>query len=158
MDFMRRFVVTIVVCLLVTCLSSVSPSEGASGGLKWHSHFEGLAMGKLENRNILVHFYASWCKFCEKMERETYGNSDVAAYMGDHFILAKVDTEKERELSAAYFVRGLPMVWFLGPSGEKITALPGYVPPEQFLLILEFIHTKAYENMTFKDFLDKKNR
>ena len=151
---MHRRIAGLAAYFLILAATGVSPEETPSKGLRWYSHFEGLELGRLENKNVLIHFYADWCGFCEKMERETYGNPDVAAYMGDHFILARVNTDRDRELAAAYFVRGLPMVWFVGPSGETLTALPGYVPPEQFLFILKFIYTKAYEKMTLGAFID----
>jgi thioredoxin-related protein len=65
-----------------------------------------------------------------------------------------VDVDKAKRLADAYFVRGLPMGWFVSPEGEKLAPLPGYVPPDEFLTILKYIHTDAYEDHSYHEWME----
>ena len=153
----QRYYIIIGITLLVLTLIPIS-IYGGQESLQWNSYKEGFELGKQQEKDIFIYFHADWCVFCKKMEKETYTDQDVAEYLKQNFVLIKVDTQKEKKLSAAYFVRGLPMSWFLGPNGERITALPGYVPPGQFLIVLKFIKTEAYREMSFKDFMEKNRK
>ena len=43
---------------------------------------------------------------------------------------------------------------FLDAAGNYITRLPGFVGPDEFLQVLRFIGTKAYESQTFDAFIN----
>ena len=44
-----------------------------------------------------------------------------------------------RALAQHFRVSGYPTTIFLGPGGEHIASVPGYVPPERFRLMLRYI-------------------
>jgi len=123
------------------------------GPIKWYSYDEGMALGKRQGKKIFLYFWAEWCAFCKKMERETFNKSLVASNLNKNFISIKVNSEKERKTSSLYNVRGFPTSWFLTENGEIISSLPGYIPPDMFLYILKFIHSDSYKKMTFGDYL-----
>jgi len=90
------------------------------------------------------------------MEAETFSRPEIAKFLTDHFILIRTNIDKERKISDNYFVRSLPTSWFLEPDGSKITNIPGYVDPETFSLILNYIVSESYKKMTLKEFRDSK--
>ncbi|MFO7964160.1 MAG: DUF255 domain-containing protein [Desulfobacterales bacterium] len=139
--------------ILLILMSACSESVSSNERVKWHSYDAGMRQSEAEGKNVLISFYADWCTFCEKMEKETFKEPAIAKFLNENFISIKVDTEKEAEVARKYFVRGLPMTWFLEPGGEKISSLPGYIPPEMFLQILKYIHSGSYEEMTFKEYV-----
>ena len=47
-------------------------------------------------------------------------------------------------------------LWLVDPQGKGLTSLKGYVPKESLLLVLEFVHTKAYEVTDFRTWADKR--
>lgn len=112
-----------------------------------------MAIGEKGHKKIFLSFYADWCTFCAKMEKETLKNPGVVKFLNENFICIRVNTEKEENIARKYFVRGLPMTWFLEPNGDKISSLPGYLPPEMFMQILRFIQTESYKKMTFKEYV-----
>lgn len=79
------------------------------------------------DKPAIVDFYADWCGPCKKLSpllEEIQGeyNGKLQVY--------KVDTEKSRELAAAFGIRSLPTIVFIPMDGEPKAVL-GYVPKEQ---------------------------
>lgn len=128
-------------------------SNSSSDLIDWKPFDQGLILAKDQNKPVFLYFYADWCTFCTKLEKTTYKDKDVLAYLTQNFISIKVDTEKDRQLAADWRVTGLPTLWFLDSEGEKLNAIPGYIDEKNFLLILKFHFTKAYETQTFQEFL-----
>lgn len=127
-----------------------------SATVRWYGYTDGMALAKERNRKVFLYFWADWCRYCEKMEKETLSKKEVATVLNQNFIPIKINSDADQQLAARYFVRGLPTTWFLTETGEKISNLPGYVAPDLFVPILRYIHSNNYTKMTFKEFLDKK--
>ena len=70
------------------------------------------------------------------MEHESFRNSNIAAFMNDHFVCIKVDREERPDIDAMYMTAtvalcrhgGWPMTVFLTPAGEVFFA-GTYFPP-----------------------------
>ncbi len=132
----------------------------------WISYEEALKKGKLENKNVFIDFYTDWCGWCKRLDKDVYSDSAVKAVLGRYYVSSKVNAESGRrfkledgteqtEASLArdiFQVRGYPALWFLTSEGEKISYIPGYVPKDKFVTILNFIRTKAYQTKTFEEF------
>ncbi len=153
-----------IVFLSAVCTADDSPKKE---GITWVKYDEGLKLAEKLDKMIFIDFYTDWCKFCHKMDKETFSNKEIIDYFNEHFIAVKVDAESKtkiklpdgefsgRDLAKKYGVRSYPNYWFLKPNGEKITSYPGYAPPEKFLPIITFIGDGHYENMTFSEFMEK---
>ena len=138
----------VIFTLIVLCL----PYQAFSAKIRWYNYEEGLSLGIKNNKKIFLYFWADWCKFCKKMEKETLSKPEVSTYLNENFISVKVNSDKEQAIFAKYFSRGVPNSWFIDESGGNISNLPGYVPSDIFLPILKYIQTDSYKKMTFKDF------
>jgi thioredoxin-related protein len=90
------------------------------------------------------------------MEAESFAHPEIVQYLNDHFITIRTNVDKEKKIASAYFVRTLPSSWFLEPDGSKITSIPGYVDPDTFLIILNYIASDSYKKMTLKEFANSK--
>jgi len=82
---------------------------------------------------VLVDFWAGWCNPC-KMLSPLLDNV-IDAYGGD-VLLAKVDTDKEKNLSAAFNVRSLPTV-LLFKKGEIVDTFMGVIPEENIKSVID---------------------
>jgi thioredoxin-related protein len=119
----------------------------------------GLKMAKKTGKTLIVDFFASWCTFCKKMERETYGNSDVKKKLENDYIRVRLYTDKpgsdtitfrNESMSISQFshsmgVKGLPTVLFIDKDENLITSIPGYIEKTVFLPLLDYIGKKCYE-------------
>ncbi|MEW5723396.1 MAG: thioredoxin fold domain-containing protein [Thermodesulfobacteriota bacterium] len=141
------------VLLALVLVFSAAAALAAEPG--WSSFDQGLREGKRSGKYILINFYVDQCRWCQKMFRETYTDSDVAEYLNRNFVPILVHGYREREIADRFEVVGYPTVWFVDPDWEKVAYLPGYASPADFLATLKFINTRAYEEMTFQEFLER---
>jgi len=142
--------------LMAGVFAGAAPRSSATGGgIEWSSYAEGLERSKAENKKVLLAFHADWCRYCQQMDKETFGNQAVIAYINRYFIPVSVNLETRREIAARYNVRGLPSTWFLSENGGVIGSRPGYIPADEMLTILEYIGSDSYQTMNYRSFLEK---
>jgi len=67
------------------------------------------------NVPCIIDFYADWCQPCKTLAPILEELSDE---YGDKINIYKVDTEAERELSAAFGIRSIPSMLFCPAEGE----------------------------------------
>src|ERR1043165_6992689 len=98
---------------------------------------EALARARAEDKPILVSIGYSSRHWCPGMERESFENGDIAAYMNEHFVCIKVDREERPDVDAIYMEAcqamtghgGWPLNVFLTP--KQVPFYAGtYFPPE----------------------------
>ena len=125
---------------LILSLAVIFPAVGHSAdALNWRSFGEGLALANAEGKKVFIHFRADWCRYCHQMDRETFRNPSVVAYLNENFIAVKVDTDKEQNVADMFGVRTLPDNWFVSEKGERLGYRQGYIPPATFIKILKSV-------------------
>ncbi len=134
---------------------------------QWYSYEDALAKARKEGKFVMVDFYAVWCKWCKKLEKETYIDPKVAEAIKADFVTVKIDAESSKtvvhemhqmtmqELADLYGVKSYPAVWFLDKDGNRADVLNGYLPPDDFLRYLAYIKSGAYKQMKFEEFAAK---
>jgi thioredoxin-related protein len=125
-----------------------STSESASDGVAWTGWDKGLEQAARTGRPIVVDFYTDWCGWCKRMDRETYSQSEVRAYLGRRYVAVKLNPETSRENRAVanrFRVSGYPTTVFLRSNGEHLVTVPGYVPSERFHTLLRYVAEGHFE-------------
>jgi thioredoxin-related protein len=128
----------------------------ASDGIQWESYQKGIVRGKSEKKKVFLNFYSDRCQYCESMEKETFQNSAVIAYINRNFIPIKVNSDKDHQTTTDFNVTGLPSFWFLSEKGDRIGNRPGFIPANEMLSILKYIQSNSYLKMNFNTFLEEK--
>ena len=155
-----RYVVSLWILLL--CVSFAGAADES-----WIGFDEGLAQAKGQDKNMIVDFYTDWCHWCKVMDEKTFSETAVSKKLQDSFVTIRINAEDRDatatfrgqtynnvELTQAFGVTGYPTLAFLEHDGDIITTIPGYVPPETFIHILNYIDEKMYEQkMPFEEFL-----
>lgn len=97
---------------------------------------EALAKARGENRLLLVDVYTDWCGWCKKLDREVFGNAQVAA-AARPLVAVRVNAEKGGEDVARRFgVRGYPTILFVDGTGNVVERIEGYVDAGEMLKVL----------------------
>ncbi len=114
-----------------------APAPGRDHGrVAW---FEGtfeqaLAEATRAKKIVFIDFWASWCGWCKRLDRETLADNTVVAETQD-LVCLSIDAESQdgQPLAARYGVAGLPALVFLEPGGSLRDRLAGFRPPAQFV-------------------------
>lgn len=114
--------------------------QHAHNPVNWYSWGkEAFARAKTENKPILLSIGYAACHWCHVMERESFDNEVMAAYLNEHFISIKVDREQRPDLDEIYLTAmqifsgqgGWPITAFLTPEAKPFF-VASYFPPKAF--------------------------
>ncbi|MCW2954074.1 MAG: hypothetical protein JWQ48_3244 [Conexibacter sp.] len=86
---------------------------------------DALAEARERDVPLIVSIGYSACHWCHVMERESFEDADVAAYMNEHFVPVKVDREERPDVDALYMEAVQAMT---GHGGWPLNA---FVTPDQ---------------------------
>jgi uncharacterized protein YyaL (SSP411 family) len=81
---------------------------------------------------VLLSLSAVWCHWCHVMDETTYSEKDVIAYLNEHFIPVRVDSDMRPDIDSLYNQGGWPSTLVLTPSGDIVRG-GTYVPPEDMV-------------------------
>jgi uncharacterized protein YyaL (SSP411 family) len=133
----------------------------AHNPVDWHPWGpEALAKAKAQNKLIFLSIGYSSCYWCHVMERESFTDEEIAAFLNKHFICIKVDREERPDIDDIYMTAlriyyqvigstrggGWPLSMFLTPEGKPVAG-GTYFPPRDrenmdgFLSILGRVET-----------------
>lgn len=132
---------------------------------------------KKKPRKVLVNISAEFCNTCKVMNKTTYMDTSVAAYINKNFYLVNFDAasadtivfKKEkhfRVLANNFPIHSLalkltanrfsfPSLCLLDEELNTIDVLNYYQSPEHIKPIINFIATNSYKTKTFNDFMQE---
>ena len=99
---------------------------------------EAFEKAKKEGKLILLSVGYSTCHWCHVMERESFENEEIAAFLNEHFVAIKLDREERPDVDQVYMTAyqamtqqsgGWPLNMFLTPDLKPLTG-GTYFPPE----------------------------
>jgi len=144
--------------------------------VKWLSWSEAAALATTEEnpKKIFVDVYTDWCGWCKKMDKDTFQNAEVAAYMEANFYMVKLDGEGKEPIEykgktfnfvpsgrkgyhefAAALMGGklsYPTTIFLDEEMNMLSPVPGYQKPEPFLNIAKYFGDDIYKDKDWKTY------
>lgn len=131
----------IISTILFTACGNEAKQKTATkeGGIKWvYSMDEALKLSKQSGKPIMVDFYADWCGWCKKLDKDTYADAKVVD-LSEKFINTKINTDNDKFNAHKYKIRGLPTILFLDSDGQVLQRIGGYVGPEGMIKVMEAI-------------------
>lgn len=144
--------------------------------IQWMSMEEALEAQQNEPKKIILDAYTTWCGPCKLLDRNTFSNKNVIAYINTHFYAVKFNAEGTEEINYKDFtytnpnyipgrkgrnsqhlfahalkVTGYPSLVFFDDTGDLIQAVAGYKSPQQLEIFLTMIANNDYKTLTTKE-------
>lgn len=108
----------------------------ASAG-SWEHNFErAQAKAKQTGLPILIHFHASWCGPCRRMESTVLNQAQVQQHFGTSVIAVKVDSDQRRDIASRYGVTALPTDVIVTADGRRVRSSTGALALSSYVQLL----------------------
>ncbi|SEG30063.1 thioredoxin family protein [Algoriphagus boritolerans] len=137
---------------------SLSFAANAQDQINWLKFEEAIAANAKSPKMLLVDVYTDWCGWCKKMDKDTFTDPKVIAYINSNFYPVKMNAEDtkrtfefmgkeytEAQMAATMRVRSYPNFVVIEPKLQNIAQLPGYRGPDAFLAGLNELIEKAFK-------------
>jgi thioredoxin-like negative regulator of GroEL len=84
-------------------------------------------------RPLFIDFWAYNCAGCEALEAATYPDQEVARFLADHFVAARINSDERPDLAREFGVFWTPTLVTLHHLGHLLRETIGYLPPAEML-------------------------
>jgi thioredoxin-related protein/YHS domain-containing protein len=113
---------------------AVIPASGrAADEPLWQTDLDAaMKLSQKHDRPLLLHFFATWCGPCQRMERETFTASDFGKQVGGRFVMVWINSDRHPDLVRQYGVTGLPSDVFVSSNGRILSRNAGYLSKRQY--------------------------
>ena len=122
--------------------------SAASSGAKvpWQKSLKAAQKLALQqDKPMMVVFGASWCTYCHKLDRETFADKRIAAFIEREFIPVHLDFDKEPKVAKILEVERLPCTVFLTPQADLLMRTEGFANAKDFQTTLASVLDKRTE-------------
>ena len=165
-----------------TCLFLfLAVSLPAAAQIEWMSWEEAVAANKKEPRKLLVDVYTDWCGWCKKMDKTSFADPTVVAFVNEHFYAVKFNAEQKKtikyqghefkfnpeatrrgvhDLAIALLDSRMsyPSLVYLDEQRDRISISPGFKTGDKLLSELTYVQGGHYKTKTYQEFLASKKR
>ncbi|MEQ9264274.1 MAG: thioredoxin fold domain-containing protein [Balneolaceae bacterium] len=155
------------ILLLSSTLSFAQDQADFNSGFEWVTLADAQVQAKESGKKILLFGFAEWCTYCLKTRKETFPDSTVLASISNYYIPVQLDGEsdteiefngqtlKENELARYLRLTSFPTHYFIDSEGEILGAQPGFIEPDIYTPLLDFVGTDSHKKMSFEEFFEK---
>lgn len=163
---MKTFILSLGMLMIVSAAMAQEKTEE----IAWIDLNTAFEQAPAAGKMVLIDFYTDWCGWCKKMDKTTYADSGVIAYINRHFIASKLNPEKSgdvkldgetytaRQFASGLNITGYPTTCIYIPAGEgeegpTMIPLSGYLTADKLLSLLQYFGDKAYQTMSYEDYV-----
>ena len=168
---MHKFTLAII---LLAVPFFLPPGKKAPNGekLKWMTLEEARVALQQEKRPVLIDLYTDWCGWCKVMDKKTYTNPKVIAYIQEHFYPVKLNAETKETLNwnektynfntasrtndfALFLTYGrlsYPTTVIIPTDNSGPQPVPGYLEPKDLELVVRYFGDGKYGKQPFESY------
>lgn len=142
--------------------------------IQWYTWEEAIELNKTNPKKIYIDIYTTWCGPCKMMDRNTFKDKKIIAYMNEHFYPVKFNAEQKEDIvfndhtfkllkngrrgvhELAYSLLNqkvsYPSSVFMTEEVNRVSIVPGYIKPKMFLTILKYHGGEHYKTTPWEKF------
>jgi thioredoxin-related protein len=140
--------------------------------VEWMTLEQALEGMQREKRPILIDLYTDWCGWCKVMDKKTYTNKNVSAYLQEKFYAVKLNAESTKNITwngkiyrfnanykthdfAVYLTGGqlsYPTTVIIPVQDAQPQAIPGFLEPKDLELIVKYFGEGKFGNVPFTQY------
>ncbi|RKZ34511.1 hypothetical protein DRQ33_01990 [bacterium] len=155
--------------ILSITIFSIAFAE-SSYELDWLPFGKARELSKKTDKPLVVYIERNGCGWCRKFWNNTLTDDEIEKQLDSFFVVTKInlssmnkvevdgETYTERQLGSMFAVRGVPATIFVTPQDTVLAKLPGYMPPEQFKVVIKYFGEGWYENMSYQEFMESEKK
>jgi len=156
----------------VLSFSSADKPAPTAEKLKWMTLAEAREAMAKEKKPVLIDLYTDWCGWCKVMDKKTYTNAKVIAYLREHFYPVKLNAETKESLNwnektynfnaanrtndfALFLTYGklsYPTTVILPLDNSGPQPVPGYLEPKELELFVRYFGDGKYGKQPFEEY------
>lgn len=123
--------------LFLCCLILPTLLIAGGQGFKDLSYDQALAQAIQENKFVFIDFYATWCGPCKLMDRTTFKETKVIAWLEQKAVALKVDAEKLTDLAKRFNIEAYPTFVWVNKDGAILQRSTGVLGVDEFMKICD---------------------
>lgn len=174
--------ILLTVCIITgSLMSAQSPVQ--TDKIQWLSFKEALEKNKKEPRKMIMDVFTDWCGWCKYMDKTTFTDPNIIAYINTNFYAIKFDAESPDTIEykgkrygpsqphitgarkpthnlAISLLQGqlsYPNIMYFDDSSNVITAIPGYKSAKDLQAFLLYFAENIYKYANIQPFLNDFN-
>ncbi len=148
--------------------------DHANSLIHWMTIQEALQKQKTQPKKIFVDVYTDWCGWCKHMNKTTFSNPQIAAYINQYYYPVRFNGEtkdtiiylgdtlvnKGTSRKSAHQLTGIltnnrpsyPTITYLDEKGRVISPVPGYMDVKKMEPYLVFFTENVFRTTQFETF------
>lgn len=147
-------------------------SVSKEGEIQWLTPEEAELKTKTVPKKIIMDVYTDWCGYCKLMDKNTFANKAVAAYINENFYPVKFNAESREEVTfaghhfknsgrthefaTALQVSGYPSVLFFDENLKLVVMSPGYLDAKDMMKHLKYMAENHYKKTDYETYMSGK--
>lgn len=163
---LKKYTLFTLLFLFIICTTN------AQNKIKWMSVEEVELAMKTTPKKVYVDIFTDWCHWCKVMDKKTFTNKDVIAYMNENYYCIKLDAERKDEVTfngkkyglasnsrtnnlAVEWTRGqlsYPTSVFFDEGFQNPQPVPGFMEVPTMEMIAKYIAENLHKKVPFEQY------
>lgn len=117
-------------------------------------------------KRVLIYVHQSGCPYCSALITQNFSQRDIEKRVRENYDViminmwgdAEIKTQSgesftEKTFAKAIGVQYTPTLIFLDEAGDVLLRLNGYVPPDKFLVALDYVDARRTQDISYREFV-----